>query len=669
MLSVRSKASGACEVSRARNQDRSSATIEDLRMKVQELKHELLAFKNLKRLVGEDSTEQYNDIMYENSALKTLNEYYRFRYKTLREDADRLTVTKTQLLTEKTTWEFMCCGDFDTGDGVKALIKGYVKEVEEIKAKLIASEEVCAQLRNQLKRYEARTSMGPNSAVAVSGICDLSCSVDVTIATVVLPGAKRNTKPLPPKGNYEDENREKMKDADVETDKNIGLEGSDSEAELLKGDEQTFRDLATGTRYAFIEQKMIGEIKKCQCRKEVMRQQYVKRLIHLQQKKTEIEIEKNLIVSKMSPARASKNMDEKVRKIERDFEQKLKHFHGELKKMCSVTREHAMLTKKQTEYRRQAYKLKQELEDMKKSKEALVSKMKEESRRHQEAGKRCNQQMAQILKKSRWQDDRIRSLEAQDRALETSLKRLHEERVALERQARASSQGFAVRVPKQNPAPRKGLISPKVAKKSWQTIEKHINQLVLTKQSVYTLQRDMERSLSEREKLTLCLERTMRKRERVVQAGKDTRNLDSEVASIKANLNYQNENIRECQVNLLQVEKKIDGRDCPQLDAVLEGLVDTQGRYLLEKLLHKVINHSLQAALNKSKVEELKARLELVEARKRCQKTKPVAAHQEAGASETLAIATLVGGAGERDQLKSSSLTDKSSDYESQRIP
>ncbi|KAL3220722.1 hypothetical protein MRX96_005166 [Rhipicephalus microplus] len=636
MLSVRSKASGACEVSRARNQDRSSATIEDLRMKVQELKHELLAFKNLKRLVGEDCTEQYNDIMYENSALKTLNEYYRFRYKTLREDADHLTVTKTQLLTEKTTWEFMCCGDFDTGDGVKALIKGYVKEVEEIKAKLIASEEVCAQLRNQLKRYEARTSMGPNSAVAVSGICDLSCSVDVTIATIVLPGAKRNTKLLPPKGNYEDENREKMKDADVETDKNIGLEGSDSEAELLKGDEQTFRDLATGTRYAFIEQKMIGEIKKCQCRKEVMRQQYVKRLIHLQQKKTEIEIEKNLIVSKMSPARASKNMDEKVRKIERDFEQKLKHFHGELKKMRSVTREHAMLTKKQTEYRRQAYKLKQELEDMKKSKEALVSKMKEESRRHQEAEKRCNQQMAQILKKSRWQDDRIRSLEAQDRALETSLKRLHEERVALERQARASSQGFAVRVPKQNPAPRKGIWSD---------------------------------HFPEREKLTLCLERIMQKRERVVQAGKDTRNLDSEVASIKANLNYQNENIRECQVNLLQVEKKIDGRDCPQLDAVLEGLVDTPGRYLLEKLLHKVINHSLQAALNKSKVEELKARLELVEARKRCQKTKPVAAHQEAGASETLAIATLVGGAGERDQLKSSSLTDMSSDYESQRIP
>ncbi|XP_075731163.1 kinesin-like protein 31E isoform X5 [Rhipicephalus microplus] len=603
------------------NQDKSSQTITALRMEIQALKLELMEYKQGKRLVGEDGTEQVNDMFYENTMLQTENNNFRTRIKALQETVERLTVKNTELLAELATVAWVGRGDSDNGEGVKNLIQGYLKEVEELRSKLMESEEVCAQLRKQVQRYQARTSMSPNSTVAVSGVYDISCSVEETSVDDVLAEAKRDienlkrkTKHLSSKANKEDEDGEKKSDADEDTAENSGNESSDSEAEELEEDETIGKDLATLTTEISFKQKLIDELEQSQRRLQTMRMQYESKLMQLQQKIRETEMERDRILSNMSSAGASKDTDEKVRKIKTDFERKLNHLQGELKKMQSAKREHAKLMRNQSEYERQVRKLKQEVADMKKNKVALVTKMKEESRRHQETEKRRNRQIAQMLKESRQQENRIRSLEAQNRTKETVLKRRHEEMAVLRRQARPMSQRVAGRVPQQNPAARKGLFSPKAAKQRWQTLEKNIDKLVLTKQSVYTLEKDMERSLLEREKLTRYLEKMMRKRERALQAGKDIRDLDDQIESMRANLDYLNENIRECQANILQVEETKDDTDCLELEAILEGIVDTQGRYLLDKLLHMAINQSLQAAQSKSQVQELEARLEQVEA-------------------------------------------------------
>ncbi|KAL3213787.1 hypothetical protein MRX96_035279 [Rhipicephalus microplus] len=64
---------------------------------------------------------------------------------------------------------------------------------------------------------------------------------------------------------------------------------------------------------------------------------------------------------------------------------------------------------------------------MQKSKMPLVTKMKEESRRHQEAEKRYKRQLAQMLKASCQQGNRFRFLQAQKHTKKTVLKRRHEE--------------------------------------------------------------------------------------------------------------------------------------------------------------------------------------------------------------------------------------------------
>ncbi|XP_065290019.1 kinesin-like protein KIF21A isoform X3 [Dermacentor albipictus] len=604
------------------NQDKSSQTITALRHEIQELKLELMEYKQGKRLVGEDGTEQVNDMFYENTMLQTENNNFRTRIKALQETIERLTVKNTELLAEQAAGAFVGHGDSDNDDSVKNLIQGYLKEVEELRTKLMESEEVCAQQRKQLQRYQARLSITGNTTVAVSGIYDIGCTVEETSVEDVLAEAKRDvenlkrkTKHLSSKASKEEEDSEKKSDADEDTAEISGNnESSDSEAEELEEDETIGKDLATLTTEISFKQKLIDQLEQSQRRLQTMRMHYEDKLMQLQQKIRETEIERDRILSNMSSAGTSKDTDEKVRKIKNDFERKLSHLQGELKKMQSAKREHAKLMKNQSEYERQVRKLKQEMAEMKKAKVALVTKMKEESRRHQEAEKRRNRQIAQMVKESRQQENKIRSLEAQNRTKETVLKRRHEEMAALRRQARPMSQRVAGRVPLQNQAVRKVLFSPKVAKQRWQTLEKNIDKLVLTKQNVYTLEKDMERSLLEREKLTRYLEKMVRKRDRAREVGRDIQDLDDQIENTKANLDYLNENIRECQASILQVEETKDDTECLELDTVLSGVVDAQSRYMVEKLLHMAINQSLQAAQSKSKVQELEARLEQVEA-------------------------------------------------------
>ncbi|KAL3182313.1 hypothetical protein MRX96_007505 [Rhipicephalus microplus] len=93
----------------------------------------------------------------------------------------------------------------------------------------------------------------------------------------------------------------------------------------------------------------------------------------------------------------------------------------------------------------------------------------------------------------------------------------------------------------------------------------------------------MKLSLLEREKLMDCLERMMRMRERALQAGKDVRDLNAQIERMRVSLNYLNENIQHCQDNIFQVQETKVAKTAWNW---MPFMVDTQGRYLLDKVLH-----------------------------------------------------------------------------------
>lgn len=97
--------------------------------------------------MNENGEECVNDTHLENTMLQTELNNMRTRLKALQETIDVLTVKNTKLLAEKATGAWL-----NTDAGVESnmtdVIHGYLKEIEELRVKLLESEYMCGQLRN-----------------------------------------------------------------------------------------------------------------------------------------------------------------------------------------------------------------------------------------------------------------------------------------------------------------------------------------------------------------------------------------------------------------------------------------------------------------------------------------------------------------------------------------
>lgn len=157
----------------------------------------------------------------------------------------------------------------------------------------------------------------------------------------------------------------------------------------------------------------------------------------------------------------------------------------ELKSLQSAKKEHAKLLRDQSQYENQIRTLKYEVNDMKRTKVKLMNKIKEETTRHHEAEMKKAKEIAQLRKESRRAEIRMRSLESKSRVRDAVLKRKQEEVTALRRAARVVNNNRIGAVGAQ--------INRKNSKQTWINLEKNISALTLNKQTLYSLEKDMER--------------------------------------------------------------------------------------------------------------------------------------------------------------------------------
>ena len=164
------------------------------------------------------------------------------------------------------------------------------------------------------------------------------------------------------------------------------------------------------------------------------------------------------------------------------------------------------------------------------------------------------------------------------RVKETVLKRKQEEVNALRKVAKgALSDRAAGRVTAGRRKPNLPY-SPKVAKQKWQRLEHNLSQMALNRLTVSQLEKDLERSdpydpgdpndpnecwifnrwMGNRDELTRSLSETLRIRDGALMRGKEEsyiRELDDQIESLKANIDYVQENIAESQRNIVQIEE------------------------------------------------------------------------------------------------------------------
>jgi len=653
------------------NQDRSSRTITALRQEILQLQQEVAEYKQGKRVVNEDGQEKVNDMFHENRLLQSENGTLRTRLKAMQETINTLTLRNTDLQAQKAASAWTNCG---SDSDVTHMVRNYLIEIEELRAKLCESENMCIQVRRAAATAAAAAhSSGKSPHKAHGSPLKFNSSVSVLIEE-----AKRNlekdksllqknqlrremsegghdtaleggspatsmttstlTSALEPasgspsrssqRGPAASQEASSADASDEETRSNSSGDGEQSENESSSDDEHDHEaeakglysaELAELTSEISVKQQLIEELELSQRRLDIMKHHYEEKLVQLQERIRATQEERDKVLAGFTQSGGVMNpvRDNQVRRVREDYERKLTEMNSRLKKLQAAKLEHSKLLKSQGETERQLKAMKADVMDIKRNKVKLMQKMKEDANRHKESELKRTREIAQLRKESRKRENEIRSLQMDKRVKETVLKRKQEEVNALRKAAKgALSDRAAGRVlPGRQSRKANEPFSPKMAKQKWHRLEHNLSQMALNRLTVSQLEKDLERLMGNRDELGRSLSETLRIRERAVTRSKEEsyiHELDDQIESLRANIDYVQENIAESQRNIVQIEETKEGQGESDIDNLVQPHDMEEARYLLTKLIGMTLNHAALAAQREASNKELDSQVKQV---------------------------------------------------------
>ncbi|XP_074528947.1 kinesin-like protein KIF21B isoform X2 [Halichoeres trimaculatus] len=492
------------------NQDKTSQQISALRAEIARLQMELMEYKAGKRVACEDGSEGYSDLYQENAMLQRENDTLRLRVKAMQETIDHLNTRVTHLLANEVST--LLTKSSEGNEEIGALIQNYIREVEELRTKLLESEAMNESLRRQAARLSLRSPFPSTSLTPVPGHppgsspAPMSMEAEMTdvlrrakldierlkkkerrqrrMSPELEKGVKKRVKLHTHENGENGQSRENGQNGEIDSDDNYtedimsplqeesgcdedegedeeeGREeedGFDSDESLVDSDSDSDEkanfqaDLADLTCEIEIKQKLIDELENSQRRLLMLKLQYEEKLILLQNKIRDTQLERDRVLQNLMSM--ENYTEEKANRIKQEYEKRLKEMNRDLMKLQAAQKEHARLLKNQGRYERELKKLQGEVNEMKKAKVGLMKQMKEEQLRRRMVEAKRNREIAQLKKEQRRQEYQIRALESQKRQQEQVLRRKTQEVTALRRLAKPMSDRVAGRVARWNQTP------------------------------------------------------------------------------------------------------------------------------------------------------------------------------------------------------------------------
>uniref|UniRef100_A0A669B9C9 Kinesin family member 21B n=1 Tax=Oreochromis niloticus TaxID=8128 RepID=A0A669B9C9_ORENI len=466
------------------NQDKTSQQISALRAEIARLQMELMEYKAGKRVACEEGSEGFSDLYQENTMLQRENDTLRLRVKAMQETIDHLNSRVTHLLANEVST--LLAKSSEGNEEIGTLIQNYIREVEELRTKLLESESMNESLRRQVGRLSSRSPF-PTSTLSPApghppGSSPAPMSMEAEMTDVlrrakldierlkkkerrqrrmsdhnesdrlcVSPCAQEIMSPLQEESGCDDdegEDEEEGREEEDDFDSDESLVDSDSDSD----EKANFQaDLADLTCEIEIKQKLIDELENSQRRLLMLKLQYEEKLILLQNKIRDTQLERDRVLQNLMTM--ENYTEEKANRIKQEYEKRLKEMNRDLLKLQTAQKEHARLLKNQGRYERELKKLQGEVNEMKKAKVALMKQMKEEQQRRRMVEAKRNREIAQLKKEQRRQEYQIRALESQKRQQELVLRRKTQEVTALRRLAKPMSDRVAGRVARWNQTP------------------------------------------------------------------------------------------------------------------------------------------------------------------------------------------------------------------------
>uniref|UniRef100_A0ABI7YFF2 Kinesin motor domain-containing protein n=1 Tax=Felis catus TaxID=9685 RepID=A0ABI7YFF2_FELCA len=660
------------------NQDRASQQINALRSEITRLQMELMEYKTGKRIIDEEGVESINDMFHENAMLQTENNNLRVRIKAMQETVDALRTRITQLVSDQANQVLARAGEGN--EEISNMIHSYIKEIEDLRAKLLESEAVNENLRKNLMRATARSPYFSGSSAFSPTVLS---SDKETIEIIDLAKKdleklkrkeKRKKKSVAGKEDNADTDQEKKEEKGITERENNELEVEESqevsdheeeeeeeeeEEDDIEGGESSDEsdsesdekanyqaDLANITCEIAIKQKLIDELENSQKRLQTLKKQYEEKLMMLQHKIRDTQLERDQVLQNLGSVESYS--EEKAKKVRSEYEKKLQAMNKELQRLQTAQKEHARLLKNQSQYEKQLKKLQQDVMEMKKTKVRLMKQMKEEQEKARLTESRRNREIAQLKKDQRKRDvtalrrqvrpmsDRVagkvmRKLSSSD----TPVQDTGSSAAAVEADVSRAGAQQKMRIPVARvqalPTPttngtrkkyqRKGLtgrvFTSKTARMKWQLLERRVTDIIMQKMTISNMETDMNRLLKQREELTKRREKLSKRREKMIkesgEGDKNVVNINEEMESLTANIDYINDSISDCQANIMQMEEAKEEGETLDITAVINACTLTEARYLLDHFLSMGINKGLQAAQKEAQIKVLEGRLKQTE--------------------------------------------------------
>uniref|UniRef100_A0A8C3TXM6 Kinesin family member 21A n=1 Tax=Catharus ustulatus TaxID=91951 RepID=A0A8C3TXM6_CATUS len=660
------------------NQDRASQQINALRSEIARLQMELMEYKTGKRIIDEEGVESINDMFHENAMLQTENNNLRVRIKAMQETIDALRARITQLMSDQANQVLARTGEGN--EEISNMIHNYIKEIEDLRAKLLESEAVNENLRRNLSRASSRaTFFGGPSAFSASMLSSEKETMEILdIAKKDLEKLKKKERKKKKRWcmNYNEEIQEVSdhddeEEEDDEDEDDMEVVESSDESDSDSDEKENYQaDLANITCEIAIKQKLIDELENSQRRLQTLKRQYEEKLMMLQHKIRDTQLERDQVLQNLGSVETYS--EEKAKKIKSEYEKKLQAMNKELQRLQTAQKEHARLLKNQSQYEKQLKKLQQEVTEMKKTKVRLMKQMKEEQEKARMTESRRNREIAQLKKEQRKREHQLKLLEAQKRNQEVILRRKTEEVTALRRQVRPLSDKVAGKVSRklslpehsvqeassslsgehdgsrtaaqqkmripvarvqalsvtatngtgkkyQRKAVTSRVYSSRAARMKWQLLERRVTDIIMQRMTISNMEADMNRLLTQREELTKRRDKLLKKREKLIKGGggteadRNVQNINEEMESVTANIDYINDSISDCQANIMQMEEAKEEGETLDVTAVINACTLTEARYLLDHFLMMGINKGLQAAQKEAQIKVLEGRLKQTE--------------------------------------------------------
>uniref|UniRef100_A0A673L1T1 Kinesin motor domain-containing protein n=1 Tax=Sinocyclocheilus rhinocerous TaxID=307959 RepID=A0A673L1T1_9TELE len=681
------------------NQDKTSQQISALRAEIARLQMEIMEYKAGKRVACEDGSDGFSDLFQENSMLQKENDTLRMRVKAMQETIDHLNTRVTQLLTNGVNLLLTKTGE--TNEEIGNLIQNYIREIEELRSKLLESEAMNESLRRSLSRLSARSPHPSTPALALGS--SPSVSMDAEMSDVICQ-AKLDVERLKKKERNQRRKRFLRFDLSVQDgmyplqEDDPGESGCDEEEEEEEEEEETREeeefdsdeslvdsdsdsdekvslqaDLADLTCEIEIKQRLIDELENSQRRLLTLRSQYEEKLILLQNKIRDTQLERDRVLHNLMSM--ENYTEEKASKIKSEYEKRLKEMNRDLLKLQAAQKEHARLLKNQDRYERELKKLQSEVADMKKAKVALMKQMKEEQQRRRMIDAKRNREIAQLKKEQRRQEYQIRALESQKHQQEIVLRRKTQEVTALRRLAKPMSERVAGRVARRltsvdsgaelstsnttttskhestrsvssiirqwntklngflgenesrgtggNLASRKKFQRKststrfsKTARQKWQSLERRIMDIVMQRMTITNVIFAFIFLLHKREELSMQQEALLRKREKLLNEGfgedeeeRLLQEMNEEIEVLNANIDYISDSLSDCQATIVQIEETKDELDSVDTSVVISSCSLAEARALLDYFLKASIDKGLQVAQKEAQIRLLEGQL------------------------------------------------------------